>query len=108
MEPSQVTAQQTERSEFEIDFKFAIQPKTIDSAFQSDPSAKRSRSPEPLASKQKPSTLEAAIRHLVNKCSGLQGLLSMFTIWINRAANLANPTVATMRGAMFAAIENDL
>jgi hypothetical protein len=36
MEPSQVTAQQTKRSEFEIDFKQAIQPKTIDSAFQSD------------------------------------------------------------------------
>jgi Mg2+ and Co2+ transporter CorA len=40
MEPSQVTAQQTERSEFEIDFKQAIHPKTIDSAFKSDPSAK--------------------------------------------------------------------
>ena len=40
MEPSQVTAQQTERSEFEIDFKQAIQPETIDSAFQSDASAK--------------------------------------------------------------------
>ena len=40
MEPSQVTAQQTERSEFEIDFKQVIQPETIDSAFQSDASAK--------------------------------------------------------------------
>jgi len=40
MEPSQVTAQQTKRSEFEIDFKQAIQPKTIDSAFQSDHMAK--------------------------------------------------------------------
>tara|TARA_Y100000385_G_scaffold278693_1_gene327350 strand:- start:424 stop:549 length:126 start_codon:yes stop_codon:yes gene_type:complete len=40
MEPSQVTAQQTERSECEIDFKQAIQPETIDSAFQSGASAK--------------------------------------------------------------------
>lgn len=40
MEPSQVTVQQTKRSEFEIDFKQAIQPKTIDSAFQSDHMAK--------------------------------------------------------------------
>lgn len=35
-----MTAQQTERSEFEIDFKQVIQPATIDSAFQSDASAK--------------------------------------------------------------------
>ena len=40
MEPSQVTAQQTERSEFEIDFKQAIQPKGKGSGFRSDSQAK--------------------------------------------------------------------
>ena len=32
--------EETNRSEFEIDFKLTVQPKTIDSAFQSDPSHK--------------------------------------------------------------------
>ena len=32
--------EETNRSEFEIDFKLTVQPKTIDSAFQSDPSPK--------------------------------------------------------------------
>lgn len=32
--------EETKRSEFEIDFKLTVQPKTIDSAFQSDPSHK--------------------------------------------------------------------
>ena len=39
-ESPRAATEQTERSEFEIDFKQAIQPKTIDSAFKSDPSAK--------------------------------------------------------------------
>ena len=39
-ETQRTATEQTERSEFEIDFKQAIQPKTTDSAFKSDPSAK--------------------------------------------------------------------
>jgi hypothetical protein len=39
-ETQRAATEQTERSEFEIDFKQAIQPETKDSAFQSDPSAK--------------------------------------------------------------------
>lgn len=39
-ETQRATAEEIERSEFEIDFKLTVQPKTIDSAFQSEPSAK--------------------------------------------------------------------
>ena len=39
-ETQPVVTGQSERSEFEIDFKQAIQPKTIDSAFKPDPSVK--------------------------------------------------------------------
>ena len=37
-EKQRATTEETDRSEFEIDFKLTVQPKTIDSAFQSDPS----------------------------------------------------------------------
>tara|TARA_A100001015_G_scaffold294222_1_gene371727 strand:+ start:193 stop:570 length:378 start_codon:yes stop_codon:yes gene_type:complete len=39
-EKQRATTEETDRSELEIDFKLTVQPKTIDSAFQSDPSHK--------------------------------------------------------------------
>ena len=39
-ETERATIEETERSEFEIDFKLTVQSETIDSAFQSDPSPK--------------------------------------------------------------------